>query len=73
MFSNSSVQEISGVLTLSDAAGKQWSEPLTLGPSQTLRLATTDLLQKAGLGGNFGGVTLAVSSSASAIRRCSLE
>lgn len=67
VFSNSSVQEISGVLTLSDAAGKQWSEPLTLGPSQTLRLATTDLLQKAGLGGNFGGVTLAVSSSASAI------
>jgi hypothetical protein len=55
---NSFDREISGTLSLSDASGKRWSELLSLGPHQIVRLAISALLQKAGLSGNYGGISL---------------
>lgn len=64
---NRSEKEISGTLSLFDAAGKQWSEALEFGPRQTQRMATSDLLRKSGLGGSYGGFSFQVSSSTSAM------
>ena len=67
VISNSSEKTVSGTLSLFDASGKQWSEPLSLGPRQTQRMATSDLLQQAGLSGSYGGISLAVPTAASAV------
>lgn len=64
---NHSDAKVSGSLSLFDASGKQWSQPLTLGPHQTQRMATSDLVQKAGLTGNYGGISFAAASSVSAV------
>ena len=58
---------MSGTLSLFNAAGKQWSEAVTLGSHQTQRIATNDLLQKSGLTGNYGGISFQASALASAI------
>lgn len=63
---NHSDAKVSGKLSLFDATGKQWSQTLTLDPHQTQRLSTSDLVQKAGLSGTYGGISF-VSSSTSAI------
>ncbi len=55
---NHSDKKISGTLSLYDSAGKRWSQPLALDARQTQRLGTSDLLHKAGLTGNFGGISL---------------
>ena len=49
--------QIAGVLSLYDANGKQWHQQVTLGPRQTLRMSTSDLLKKAGLSGSYGGIS----------------
>ncbi len=67
VISNSSEKKISGALSLFDASGKRWSELLVLAPRQTLRMATSDLLRQAGLGGSYGGISFAVPASASAV------
>ena len=67
VISNSSEKKISGTLSLFNASGNRWNEALVLAPRQTLRMATSDLLQKASLGGTYGGVSFQVSSSASAV------
>jgi hypothetical protein len=64
---NHSDKKISGTLSLYDAAGKQWSEPLVLDPRQTQRMATSDLVQRSGLTGNYGGISISLPSSASAV------
>ena len=67
VISNSSEKTINGTLSLFDASGKQWSEALSLGPYQTQRMATSDLLQQAGLSGGYGGISFAVAASAPAV------
>ena len=67
VISNSSNETIVGTLLLFDAAGKQWSQPVSLGPHQIERMATMDLVQKAGLSGNYGGISFVVPAAASAI------
>lgn len=64
---NHSDKKISGTLSLYDAAGKRWSEPLALEPSQTQRMATSDLVLKAGLTGDYGGISLDLPASASEV------
>ncbi len=65
--SNSSERTINGTLSLFDASGKRWSQPLPLSPHQTQRMAVGDLLQKAGLSGSYGGIKLDVPASALAV------
>ncbi len=65
--SNSSEKTVNGNLSLFDASGKQWSEALSLGPHQTRRMATSDLLQEGGLSGSYGGISFAVTASADAV------
>ena len=67
VISNGSDRELSGTLSLFDAGGKRWSELLSFGPHQIERMAMSDLVQKAGLSGTYGGISFAVPSSASAI------
>ncbi len=62
--SNSSDRKIAGTLSLFDSNGKQWSQPLSLAPRQTQRMALGDLLLKTGLSGNYGGISLDVPTSA---------
>jgi hypothetical protein len=64
---NSSEKKIGGTLSLSDASGKRWSEALVLAPRQTMRMATSELLQKAGLSGTYGGISFEVPALASAV------
>ena len=61
------LRPVHGTLWLSDAAGKRWSQPLSLGARQSLRLVVADLLRNAGLGGKFGGITVDLPASASAL------
>ena len=67
LINNTSDAEISGTLSLFDASGKGWSEPLSLGPHQLERMAMNDLLQKADLKGSYGGISFEVPASASAL------
>jgi len=52
VISNSSDKRIGGVLSLSDASGKQKHDHWTLAPHQTQRMIVGDLVRKAGLTGN---------------------
>lgn len=65
--SNSSDHVVGGTLSLSDAAGKQWSEPIIFAPHQSVRIAVLAMLQKSGLSGNFGGISIEAPSSISAL------
>jgi hypothetical protein len=65
--SNSSQGKINGTLSLFDAGGKHWSEPLSFAPYQTQRMSISDLLLKAGLSGSYGGIELNVPASARAL------
>lgn len=67
VFTNNSDAKIVGTLTVSDASGKQSKQSLTLGPRQTRRLSTSDLISKAGLSGNYGGVSFALQSPTDAV------
>lgn len=62
VISNSSDKKIGGVLSLSDASGKQWHDRWSLSPHETQRLNVADLVRKAGLAGNYGGITFASAS-----------
>lgn len=65
--SNSSQGKINGTLSLFDAGGKHWSEPLSFAPYQTQRMSISDLLLKAGLSGSYGGIELNVPAAARAL------
>jgi hypothetical protein len=67
VISNSSDRELSGTLSLFEASGKSWSDVLSLVPHQIERMAMSDLLQRAGLSGNYGGISFEVPASASAL------
>ncbi len=67
IISNTSERKVSGTLSLFDASGKRWSGALVLAARQTQRLAMSDLLQKAGLGGSYGGISFEAPASASAV------
>ncbi|MGH9499075.1 MAG: hypothetical protein ACRD3L_08010 [Terriglobales bacterium] len=65
--SNSSDKNVTGMLRLSDAAGKRWSQRLNLGARETQRLNVAELLQSAGLTGQYGGLQIEVGSSAGSL------
>jgi hypothetical protein len=65
---NSSDKMVEAKLSLFDASGKNWSEPLSFGPHQTERMAVGDLLKKAGLSGSYGGISLEFAGAASALQ-----
>jgi hypothetical protein len=67
VISNSAEKKISGTLSVFDADGKQWSEALSLGPHQTWRTATSDLVREAGLSGSYGGIEFDVPALAAAL------
>jgi hypothetical protein len=68
VISNSSDKKIGGVLSLSDASGKQWRDHWSLAPHATQRIDVADLVRKAGLTGrNYGGITFESASFASAL------
>jgi hypothetical protein len=67
VISNSSEKKISGTLSLFDAAGKKWTEPLSFHPHQTRRVDTSDLVRKAGLSGTYGGIKFEVLAAAPAL------
>jgi hypothetical protein len=56
VLSNSSEKPLAGTLWLSDAAGKRWSQRVSLGARQTIRLNLHDLTAAAGLSGQYGGI-----------------
>ncbi len=65
---NSSNKSLSGLLWLSDATGKRWSQPLVLSAHETQRLDLHQLLVSSGLTGTYGGIKLEVSAFAGALR-----
>ncbi|MGA7752520.1 MAG: hypothetical protein WCB05_06810, partial [Candidatus Sulfotelmatobacter sp.] len=67
VISNSSDVKIGGTLILSDASGRQWSRDTILGPRQTQRFSTSDLISKAGLSGSYGGISFVPESPSDAI------
>ena len=67
VISNSSEKKISGTLSLFDAGGKRWSQTLAFGPHQTRRMATDQLVRKAGLSGSYGGIKFEVPAFAPAL------
>jgi hypothetical protein len=67
VISNSSDKRIGGVLSLSDASGKQSYDRWTLAPHETQRMTVGDVVRKAGLSGNYGGITFASASFAPAL------
>jgi hypothetical protein len=67
VISNGSEKKISGTLSLFDAAGNKWNEPLSFQPHQTRRMDTSDLLRKSGLRGSYGGIRFEVPASAPAL------
>jgi hypothetical protein len=68
IISNSSGRKITGTFSIFDASGeKQWNESLTLDPHQTQRMAMSDLLQKSGLDGAYGGFKFEVATGAHAL------
>ncbi len=67
IISNSSEKRISGNLSLFDASGRRWRGALALAPHQTRRMATSELLHKAGFSGSYGGISFEVAGFASAL------
>lgn len=67
VFSNSSNTTVSGTLSLFDASGKRWRQALPIGPHQVERMPIGDLVREAGLSGRYGGISLEVPASASAL------
>jgi hypothetical protein len=58
VLTNTSDSPLAARLMLYDASGKAWQQPLKLGPRQATRLSVRSLLQQAGLGGSFGGISV---------------
>jgi hypothetical protein len=67
IFSNSSGQQVSGVLSLFNATGKRWSKPLVFAPHQTIRTSIAELLPAAGLTGSYGGIKLELANNAGVV------
>ena len=67
VFSNSSDTPINGILSLFDAAGKRWSEPLPLATHQTRRMSVGDLVRSSGLAGTYGGIKYEAPANAPAV------
>jgi hypothetical protein len=67
VISNSSDKTIGGTLSLSAASGKQSHNRWSLAPHQTRRMNVDDLVRKAGLSGNYGGIAFASPSMAPAL------
>ena len=65
--SNSSDNSLSGTLRLSNATGKRWSQRLNLKGRETKRVNVAELLQTAGLTGEYGGIQIEVGSSAGSL------
>lgn len=64
---NHSDAKVSGTLGLFDASGKSWRQTLSLGPHESQRMATSDLVKKAGLTGAYGGISFVTEKPISAI------
>ncbi|HXM23172.1 MAG TPA: hypothetical protein VN948_18080 [Terriglobales bacterium] len=67
ILSNSSDRTLAGTLWLSDAAGKRWSQRLSLAAHQTRRLNVRELVGAAGLSGQYGGIQFEVPANAGAL------
>lgn len=67
IFSNSSERPLTGALWLSDASGNRWSQRMPLAAHQTIRLNMTQLLARAGLAGQYGGIRFEVPENAGAL------
>ncbi len=66
ILSNSAQKALAGTLWLSDAAGKRWSQPLSLAAHQTVRLDLRELVASSGLTGQYGGIRFEVPANAGA-------
>lgn len=64
---NHSDTKVSGTLGVFDASGKRWRQILVLGPHESQRMATSDLVKKAGLSGSYGGISFVTENPISAI------
>lgn len=62
-----SEKTLAGILWLSDAGGKRWSQRLSLSPHQTRRLNVRELVSAAGLAGQYGGIQFEVPSYVGAL------
>jgi hypothetical protein len=58
LVTNKSARAAQSVLSLYDAAGSSWSEPIRLPAYGTLRLSVRDLLQQSSMKGTFGGIKI---------------
>lgn len=67
VISNGSDKLVSGTLSLFDATGKRWSQPLALSGYRTLRMSVGDLVRAAGLAGSYGGIKYEVPANVSAV------
>jgi hypothetical protein len=67
ILTNTGDQPLDTTLILRDAAGNSSRQKLALASRQTTRLSVRSLLQKAGLTGTYGGVTIDVPKSAWAL------
>ena len=67
VISNSSDKTIGGTLSLSDSGGKQSHQRWSLTAHQTKRMNVDELVRKAGLSGNYGGIAFASPSFAPAL------
>jgi hypothetical protein len=67
VISNSAAKAIGGILSISDASGKQWHGHWSLAAHETQRMNVNDLVRAAGMTGNYGGITFASISSAAAL------
>lgn len=64
---NHSDNRVSGTLRIFDASGKSWRERVVLGPHESQRMSTSDLVKKAGLTGFYGGISFVTENPISAI------
>ena len=64
MLANTSDSPLAAELTLYESSGKAWRQALKLGARQTMRLSIRSLVQRGGLAGSFGGISVEASGRA---------
>jgi hypothetical protein len=58
VLANTSDTSLAARLTLYESSGKAWRQAVKLGPRQTTRLSMRSLVQRGGLAGSFGGISI---------------
>jgi hypothetical protein len=67
ILTNQGGRPLQGTLWLYDAVGTGWSQPMELGARQTLRLSVKQLLAKAGITGQYGGIKIDMPNGAGSL------